>query len=469
MEYGITSIIPPLTAIFLAIITRQVILSLFTGIFIGQIILAGGNLLIGLRNTIEGLVDVFKDGSNTKVIMYCLLVGSVILLIQKTGGVSAFVKYISVRKIADTKRKAGLLSFTLGLIIWIESSITSLVVGTVSRPLYDKLKISREKLAYICDSTSAPICILIPLNGWGAYIIGILANEGIKNNIDVFISSIFLNFYAIISIVLVLFFIIFQKDFFSMRKAEERVKKTGKLMNDQSRPVVSNEITLAEPKPEIKHRSINMFLPLAVMVFMMPTALLITGDGNLTNGSGSTSVLWAVMTSLFVAAVYYFITNSLTIKEFLDETLKGIGGLIPLAIIMLLAFATGDICKELNTAEYVSSTISYSIDKIFVVPLIFVTTAFISFSTGTSWGTFSIMIPIALPLSAAFNIDQSLILSAVLGGGIFGDHASPISDTTIISSMASACDHIDHVKTQLPYAAISFGITILIYFLVMLI
>jgi Na+/H+ antiporter NhaC len=216
--------------------------------------------------------------------------------------------------------------------------------------------------------------------------------------------------------------------------------------------MISEDIASLKPKKGIKHKSLNMIIPISVMIIMMPVSLLITGNGDLTAGSGTTSVLWSVLTAIVVAGVISLVQRILSLKEVMDYTLKGISGLVPLAILMVFAFSIGDTCRNLGTGEYVASLSKDFLNPSLIAPILFITSAFISFSTGTSWGTFAIMIPIAVPTALYASSPLALSIAAVLSGSVFGDHCSPISDTTIVSSMASACDHIDHVRTQLPYA-----------------
>ena len=465
MDYGWLSIIPPLLAIILAIATRQVYISLFLGILAGWIILSDWNFFSGLANSIEALVGVFQDPGNTRVIIFCALIGALITLTQRSGGVNGFVEWVQKRNLARTPRGAASLSGVIGFVIFIESSICCLVAGSVSRPLFERLRISREKLAYILDSTSAPKCVLIPLNAWGAYVIGLLEREGLENAIGIFIESIPLNFYAIFVIIMVTFIILTFKDFGPMRKAEERARTTGKTIADGAIPMVSDEITSIEVKSGIPFRAQNMILPVLAMIIMMPVGLYITGEGNITAGTGSTSVLWSVMLAIFVAGALPVMQKIFSFREAFDLTLKGIGGLIPLAIVMTLAFAIGDTSRELGTGTYVASLADDFLQPAYIAAVIFVTSAFIAFSTGTSWGVFAIMVPIAIPTSLIMDVSVPLSLAAVLGGGVFGDHVSPISDTTLVSSMAAASDHIDHVRTQLPYAMVA-AIAATIFFVI---
>jgi Na+/H+ antiporter NhaC len=452
MDFGWLSVVPPVFAIILAIKTRQVFISLFLGIVAGWIIISSGDVLTGIGLSIQSIIDVFKDAGNTRVIIFCALVGALITLTQANGGVQGFVDLIQKKNIVTSRKRATVFSFLVGCGVFIESSISCLVTGTIFHPIYEKLKISREKLAYICDTTSSPVCILIPLNAWGAYVISLLEKENISNSFSVFINTIPLNFYAILSVLFAGFIAFSYKDFGSMKKAEKRSEETGKTIADGALPVVSEDVSSTKPKKCIPHRAINMIIPITVMIVMMPVSLLITGNGDMTAGSGTTSVLWSVLSAITVAGIISLLQRLLNLKEVMDFTLKGIAGLVPLAILMTLAFSIGDTCRTLGTGEYVASVSSDFLSPTVIAPILFITSAFISFSTGTSWGTFAIMIPIAVPTALYMDVSLSLSIAAVLSGSVFGDHCSPISDTTIVSSMASACDHIDHVKTQIPYA-----------------
>jgi tetracycline resistance efflux pump len=452
MEFGWLSVIPPLFAILLAIKTRQVFLSLFLGIVVGWIIISKGNILIGFESSIQSIIDVFQDAGNTRVVIFCALVGALISLTQANGGVQGFVDLIQKKNIVTSRKRATVFSFFVGCIVFIESSISCLVTGTIFHPIFEKFKISREKLAYICDTTSSPICILIPLNAWGAYVVSLLEKESVSNPVQTFLSTIPLNFYAILSVLFAGFIAFSFKDFGSMKKAEKRSFETGNTIADGAVPMISEEVASLKPKKGIQHKSFNMIIPIGVMIIMMPISLFITGNGDLTSGSGSTSVLWSVLAAIIVAGTISLLQKILSLKEVMDFTLKGISGLVPLAILMVLAFSIGDTCRTLGTGEYVASLSRDFLSPSLIAPVIFITSAFISFSTGTSWGTFAIMIPIAVPTAVFAASSLPLSIAAVLSGSVFGDHCSPISDTTIVSSMASACDHIDHVRTQMPYA-----------------
>jgi len=463
---GWLSVLPPVLAIILAIWTKQVFISLFFGIWLGWTVLSGFNPVVGLAEALEACVRVFQDGGNTKVIAFSAMVGALIAFTQVSGGVEGFVRRASDLGLAKSRVRAQLLAWLIGVIIFVESSITALVTGAIARPIFDRLKISREKLAYICDSTSAPVCILIPLNGWGAYVIGLLAVQQVDRPFHVLLQSIPYNLYAILAVLGVLLVILTGKDLGPMAKAERRALTEGKVLRDGAEPAVSTEIITADPKPGVKPRARNMLLPVGVMVAMMPVGLFITGNGNLMQGSGSTSVFWAVLAAIVVGAVSYMGQGLLNLREVTDLFFKGLGGLMPLALLMMLAFAIGETCRELGTGIYVAQLAREWVQPEFVPLVLFLTSGFIAFSTGTSWGTFGIMLPIAIPMIELIGGSLSVSVGAVLSGGIFGDHCSPISDTTIISSIASASDHIDHVRTQLPYALLAALGAALLYLLI---
>ena len=464
-SYPFLSLIPPLLAIVLAIYTRQVYLSLFAGIVVGTVILADGSLLQGSAGALEACVLVFRDPDNTRVIAFSVLVGSLIALLQRSGGIEGFTILVTEKGLIRGKRSVELMAFIIGVLVFIESSITCLVSGTVARPLTDRYRISREKLAYICDTTSAPICILIPLNAWGAYVIALLRKEGLPDPLGLFLSSLFLNFYALTALVLLLIIIVLQVDFGPMKKAELRAHTTGRVLREGAQPAIAEEITAITPRAGAALRATNMFLPISVMVIMIFVGLLVTGNGTLSQGSGSTAVLWAVCSAIVSAAVLYGSQRLMNVQEITELVIKGAGGLIGLGILMMMAFAIGTICRELATGMYIAELTKGLLQPQVFPAIIFVVTGFIAFSTGTSWGTWGIMFPIAIPLAGSMDLFLPPVIGALLGGGVFGDHCSPISDTTIVASMASASDHIDHVRTQLPYA-LAAGVVSLALFLI---
>ena len=454
---GWVSLLPPLLAIVLAIWTRQVYLSLAAGVWAGATILAGWNPVAGLGGAIERAVVVFADAGNTRVILFTMVIGALIATIESSGGVRGFVDWVERRRLVTGPRGARLLAFAVGGVIFIESNITVLVSGAIARPLFDRYRISREKLAYLIDSTSAPICILIPLNAWGAYILTLLAGLGVQDTLGVFAGAIPLNLYAIAAVLLAGVVAVTGLSLGAMRRAEERTRG-GALLWENAKPLVDPEVLAPAPTTRIPPRAVNMLLPVAVMVLTMPVGLLVTGDGDVRAGSGSTSVLWAVAAGLAAAWLLLLFQRGATVDELTATGLKGAGGLIPMALVLLLALAIGGVARDLGTGPYIAGLTAGRVPPWLFVPLVFLISAGIAFATGTSWGTFAIMIPIVVPAAAASGLPLEPFLAAALSGGVFGDHASPISDTTIVSSMAAATDHIDHVRTQLPYALLAGGV-----------
>ena len=453
------SVLPPILAIGLAIWTRQVYLSLAGGLWFAWTILEGWNPLTGVSSALEGAVAVFGDPGDTRVIMFTLVIGALIATVQASGGVQGFVHQLEERKWVDSSKRSQLLAWIVGVGIFIESNITVLVAGTVARPLCDRYKCSREKLAYIIDSTSAPICVLIPLNAWGAYNLQILEGLGVENALGVFIQSIFFNFYAFAAVLLALLVVLFGIDIGPMKKAEERTRN-GQVLWPGATPMIDEEVLSTAPDPSIEPRAKNMILPILAMVLFMPIALFITGSGDIREGSGSTSVLWSVGVGLVLSWVMLKAQGIFTVEELVKLALKGVGALVPLALILLLALALGDVIQMLGTGVYVAQVTAGTMPNFVYLPLIFLVSGGIAFSTGTSWGTFAIMLPIAVPAAMTLGLPLAPFVAASLAGGVFGDHCSPISDTTIISSMAAATDHISHVRTQIPYALICGGIAI---------
>ncbi len=462
-ELSWISILPPVVAIVLAIWTKQVYISLFAGIYLGCTILSGWNPLAGAAASLDSLLQVFQDSGNTGIILFCGLVGGLIALTQSSGGVDGFVETMSRRGWLKNRRSAQLMSGIIGAMIFVETSISCLVVGAISRPIYDRLKISREKLAFVCDSTCAPINLLIPLNAWGAFIIGLLSKENIPEPVGVLMSSMVFNFYAFAAVGLVFILVLTGKDFGPMKKAERRAREEGKVLADHAKPVMTDDAGGLERSPGMTPRASNMVIPIVTMILMMPVGLLVTGKGDITAGSGTTSVLWSVVSATLVAVVLYRLKGLMKTDKMMDIIIKGIGGMVPVMILMMFAFAIGDVARDLQTGNYVAGLVSRFLVPSVVPVMLFLSSGFISFSTGTSWGTFAIMVPIAVPIASSMGIGLPFILAAVLGGGLFGDHCSPISDTTLVASMASACDHIDHVRTQLPYALIAAAIASALY------
>ena len=460
-----TSVVPPLLAIGLAIATRQVILSLSIGIWMGAWLLGAGDPLTAVGQAIEAVINVFGDAGDTRVLLFTLIIGALIATIEQLGGVRGFIALLQNRGWVTGAKRAQWLAFFTGVVVFIESNITLLIAGSISRPLFDRFAVSREKLAYIIDATSAPICVLIPLNAWGAVIVSLLASSGIDDPINVFIGSIAYNFYAIAAVLVCAFVIARGLDIGPMRKAQLRTLG-GELLWPSATPMVDPAVMADQMAHQDSDAASTMLVPIVTLIITMPVALYVTGDGDISAGSGSTSVLWAVLAALTTVWVLGLVRRQTRIEELMQLFFKGAGGLLPVAMILLFSLALGDIANALGTGIYVAQLAQSAVPMAALLPLLFVLSAFIAFSIGSSWGTFAIMIPLAMQIVLALDVNASIFLAAVLSGAVFGDHASPISDTTVVASMAAATDHIDHVRTQLPYALLSAGIATLAFFAV---
>ncbi|QIL89485.1 C4-dicarboxylate ABC transporter [Microbulbifer sp. SH-1] len=456
------TLLPPFLAIGLALLTRQVYLALFAGIWLGFFLLNGSGILPSLAEALDGVLAVLANPGDARVVMFTLVIGAFIITLERSGAVSGFVHFLERSRWVTNGKRAQWMAWLVGLVIFIESNITVLVAGTVSRPLFDRFRIAREKLAYIIDSTSAPVCMLIPLNAWGAFNLGLLDGLGVDNPLSVLLASIPLNLYAIFAVALTAYTISRDYNPGSMGEVQARVSSKKEDTLD-----IAGSIGQAA---HIKPRAMNMLIPVLILIAAMPLGLWITGDGKLFQGSGSTSVLWASLAALAAISVLVLIQRSMTLDELSHTWMEGAGRMLPLAIILVLALALGAVSKALGTGQYVAGLVGDSIPLAWLPTVIFLVSGVIAFSVGSSWGTFSIMLPIAIPVASALGAEPALFVAAVLSGGVFGDHASPISDTTIVSSLAAGTEHMDHVRTQLPYAlragvASAVGFVVLGYFL----
>ena len=452
------TVLPPVVALIIVFWKKEVLLALLMSLFTSEVIAIhlsnkSSNVVIfdGAIETINEIVAVFSSPGNVRLLMFSLIVGALMALMRYSGGVTATVKLFIYKGIATNKRRTGLVTFFTGVVVFVESNLSVLTAGIISRGLFDKFGMSRAKLAYIIDSTSAPICILILLNGWGAYILGLLGNYSLpSSSINILISTIPYNFYAILTLVVVLFTILTGKVYGPLKAAEE----TLNIQNDE----VSHDV------PDSKAR--YMLLPLLTLVLGMLAFMFWTGNGSIVNGSGSLSVLYACTLACLVGYILMITSGEFTHQQIIDIAFKGMSELLPLVTIVLLSLALGSSLQTLGTGEFISGLVANNLPLYWVPGMLFLAGALISFTTGTSWGTFAILIPIGMPIVINLGLDPGLVLAAILGGGVFGDHCSPISDTTAISAVASGCDLLEHVKTQLPYALFCGTISFLMYIFV---
>ena len=461
-DYGVLSLLPPLFAIALAVYTREVYLSLAAGIWLGWTIIAGWNPLAGAGSAVNETIAVLGEPANARILFFTFMIGSLIAIVQANGGVDGFTRWVERRGWVTDGRRAQLLAWLLGVVIFIESNITILVTGSVCRPLFDRFRVSRERLAYLADSTSAPICILVPFNAWGGYILGLLAGLGVAAPLTVFVAAMPLNFYALGAVLLAGITAAFGLDLGPMRAAEERTR-LGELHWAHAGALADPDEIAPPAAPDLPRRPINLIVPVAAMVLTMPVGMFVTGGGDISAGSGSLSVLWAVIIGVSVASIMTLGQRLLAVQELSRVSLHGAGGLTGMALVLLLAIALGAVTVELGTGEYVAGLVAGRVALPVLLPIIFLAGASTSFATGSSWGTFAIMIPVAVPLAVSLSLPVAPFVAAVLSGGIFGDHCSPISDTTVVSSLAAASDHIEHVRTQLPYALAAGGFAMLAF------
>ena len=461
MEYGYLTLVAPILTLIIAIATRKVPLAMLIGIFTGQMIICGWNPFTAINEGVNGILGVCTDTGNLKTFLFTALMGAFVILVRVSGGVKGFVNYLTEQsKRVKSKRMAMLIAYVIGIIIFIDGLLSIMFTGVVTRPLTDKFKVSREKLAYICDATSAPVNAIIPLNSWGAMLMGLIAAEIASGYIqgepmNLLVRSLPFQFYSILSLVFVLFYIITGKDWGPMKKAELRVQTTGKLYDDGVTPLLNDTDGFEELVEEGKENKWNMMLPLIVLIGGTFLGLLITGGENLAEGDGTTSILYAVIVTLLVMCVMYTKQGIMTAKEFGDSVMKGVSSMMGLVILLILSFAIGRVIKGMGTGQFLASLMGDTVSGAFCPAIIFLMGAVMAFCTGTSWGTFSIMMPIAIPMAVAMDANILLTIGAVVSGGIFGDHCSPLSDTTILSSMSVGTDLFSHVKTQLPYALLT--------------
>ncbi len=409
-------------------------------------------LFVSLEATYELYIKLLTTPWILKTLGFVILTGSIITLIEKSGGVAGFINFALHKKaFVKSPRSALILSYIIGIIVFIETSITVLVAGAVGKPFCKKYNIPQAKLAFVCDSTSAPVGSLIIFNGYGVLLLGLITTQITQGALSgdaivILIDAILHNFYAMSALVVTFLYIWYGFDIGPMKRVSYQ----------------NNEVDTIEPK----QRSMYLMLaPIFSMLILIFVFLYITGDGNILKGSGSSSIFYTMITTLLFMFIYYIPTKVMSVKEFAVSSFLGAKKLFSVSLILVFAFSIGEVTTLLGTGKYLATLASANLDVLFLASVIFLLSSLISFSTGTSWGTFSIMIPIAVPMALGMDANVALCMGAVISGGIFGDHCSPISDTTIISSMAADCEVIEHVQTQLPYALISGVIALLLFVL----
>jgi len=461
MEYGFLSLVPPLLTIALALITKNVFLSLFIGIMTGSFVLNGFAPLASINAGLYSIVDSMSQG-NTIIIASCLIVGAVIHLMEKSGGIDGFVNVVVKNKgLIKSKRGANLFTWVLGLAVFTSGSLSCMVTGAVSRPVNDALKVPHEKSAFLVHTTSTPWCVLFPFSGWLASMAGYLISGGVSEaeSVSMLFSSLPFNFYCILAIVLTFLVSVLQKDVGPMAAAEKRAAETGLL--DDARHTAKAEVEAATSS--VKARACNLLAPIGVLIVVMFATLLITGNGNIMNGAGMQALLWSVVASLLTIIIMTVVQKVFTMEQVINEMFKGMSHMLPIAFILLFGFTMGTVVKGLDTGSYLSSLFQQFLTPALLPALTFLIAVLLSFATGTSMGTMAIMAVLALPMAFDMGISIPLVAGAMFGGSIFGDHASPISDTTIMTCATTGCDIIDHVKTQFPYCAGMAALSFVLY------
>ena len=497
-EFGIFTLIPPIVAILLAFITKNVVISLFIGVLSGGFILnlTGFNVFGALTQAfldfINRALNSLSDPWNAGIVMQVLVIGGVINLVAKMGGAKAIAEALA--KKAKTAKSAQLITWFLGICVFFDDYANSLIVGPIMRPVADKMKISRERLAFIIDATAAPIAGLAIISTWIGLEVSLIS-EGFESigveasGFGVFLQTIPYRFYNILILAFIVITIITLREFGPMRKAEISARKLKDLTNEEI-AVTSSHMDELEPKEGVKLSIWNAIVPIGALIISAIVAFYYSGYSSIMAGDdiaikaivtnsplsfkailevfaasdASIALLQSALFSTVVAIVMAVWKKIFTISEAIEVWIDGMKGLIITGVILILAWSLGSVIKELGAAEYLVEALNGAIPAFLLPSLIFILGAIISFSTGSAYGTMSILMPLAIPLAYKINPEMSFVIvstSAVLTGAIFGDHCSPISDTTILSSMGAGCSHIDHVKTQMWYALFVAAITIL--------
>lgn len=465
MSGTIWAFMPALVAIVLALVTKKVYLSLFLGILSGTLLYVGGNPIEAIGTIYSVMSE--KVGANVPILVFLIILGIIVILMQKSGGSKAYGDW-AIKKV---KTKKGALSLTalLGCLIFVDDYFNCLTVGSVMKPVTDKHKVSHSKLAWIIDSTAAPVCIIAPISSWAAAVSTEFEGEGLK----VFIQTIPFNLYALLTILMVFLFSFFNLDFGKMKKDEEIAQLSGDLNAGETElPCEEETINIANSNPRVR----DLLIPVIVLIICSIGGMLYTGyclnpetgvlgspiyssnfieafsncDAGLSLAIGST-------VALFIIAIYYLVTKALSFDDIMDSIPQGFKTMVGAILILVFAWTLAGIMGAkggyLDAQMYVQNTLQ-NINLGWLFPALFFAIAcLISFATGTSWGTFGILIPIAVTI-LGHDITSLTILTiaATLGGAVFGDHISPISDTTILASTGANCNHVNHVKTQTPYA-----------------
>ena len=464
-NYGIISLIPPLLAIILAWWSKEVIISLFIGVFSGALILSNYNPIAGFVSTLDNyMLGSLADSWNAGIIIFLLSMGGMIGIINRAGGVLAIGEYVA--KKAKSIKNTLLVTWSMGVLIFFDDYANTLIVGNTMRPITDNMNVSREKLAFIVDLTAAAVSSIVPISTWIAFEVGVI-NDGFQSlgieasAYTTFVQTIPYRFYSIFALIFALIIIYTMKDFGPMYTAEHRARTTGQSLRPGSTPMVSKELEEIEKPEGASFTIFDAFIPIIVVIFVTIFGLWYNGGGMAADVSIQTAfgdadasvvLLWASFAGGFTAGLFALLKGILNISDVVDSWIDGAKSMFIATMILILAWSIGGITDDLGTADFLVGLLEGNLPGFLIPVLLFAISAFIAFTIGSSWGTVAIVMPLAIPL--AYNIGSPMLpaIGAVLTAAVMGDHCSPISDTTIMSSTASAVDHIDHVSTQLPYA-----------------
>ena len=481
-----TSLLPPLLAIGMALATRQIIPSLVVGVWVGAWLVEGltvGGILAALLDVIGVyVVDALSDPDHVAIIVFTLMIGGMVGIVRKNGGTDGIVNLVTTW--ASTRRRGQIATSGLGIAIFFDDYTNTLVVGNTMRPITDRLRVSREKLAYLVDSTAAPVATVALVTTWIGFQVGLiqnaLADTGIEaSGYSVFLQSLRYAFYPVLAVLFVFAVAISGRDFGPMLRAERRAHEHGEVLKEGSNLGGSDALDDGVAPPDgVPRRVINAVLPIVTLIGVTAVGVYVTGEGDdivevIGDGDAFSALLWGSMLAVLVAALLSVGQRLLTIGQIVDAWFTGIKSVLYVMIILTLAWALSGVTSDLGTGRYLASTLGEALPIALLPAILFIIAAAVAFATGTSWGTMGILTPLAIPLAWAVLEAQGLAdpaghpiffasASTILAGAVWGDHCSPISDTTVISSLASQCDVIDHVNTQLPYALVVGAIAIVI-------
>ena len=468
MDYGILSVLPPILAIVLAIATRQVIISLFIAVWVGATFLHA-NPFDGFFRSIDTYVlESAADPWYAAILIFTMIIAGTLGLVTKAGGAQAIAEALASK--AKTARGGMVSAWVMGLIIFFDDYASCIIAGNTARPVTDRLRISREKLSYMIDSTAAPIATIALISTWIGFELGVIGDGYAAIGMEeapvylIFLQSIPYRFYSIFALALVIILSLSMKDYGSMYDAEVRARKEGKLLRDGAVPLSATDTEVLQPKEGTPIRWFNFVIPVLVIIVATFVGLYVEGGGTeagvtiteaFGNADSSVVLLWASSLGALVTLVMVLAQKLVPLQEAIDTIINGAKSVFPALIILVLAWALSYISGELGTADYLVGVVErVGITGAILPLLIFLLSCFMAFAMGTSWGVMGIVTPLAIPVAFAIGGEPLIIptLASVLTGAIFGDHCSPLSDTTILSSTGAGADHIDHVRTQIPYA-----------------